>query len=71
MKRFGTTIILMTAVLAWTALWVDAQTGPVTFLVEQSRIDLGEIKSGTDAAATFTFHNEGTEDVKIIKAKPS
>lgn len=71
MKRFSTTIILMTAVLAFTALWADAQSGPVTFAVEEARIDLGDVKAGTDAVATFTFVNKGTEDVTIIKAKPS
>jgi len=39
--------------------------------VENPRIDVGEIKAGSDAVATFVFHNEGPTDVKIIKAKPS
>ena len=28
---------------------------------------VGEVKAGSDAVATFVFHNAGTEDVKIIK----
>lgn len=39
--------------------------------VEESRIDLGEIKAGTVAVGTFVFHNAGDIDVKIIRAKPS
>ena len=72
MKRSVATIILTIALLAVVAApWADAQTGPVTFAVEESRIDLGEIKAGTEAVATFTFRNTGAEDVRIIKAKPS
>jgi hypothetical protein len=48
-----------------------AQTAPVTFSVEEAQIDLGEVKAGTEAVATFTFVNQGTEDVRIIRAKPS
>ncbi len=41
------------------------------FRVENAKLDVGEIKGGQDAVATFIFHNNGTEPVKIIKAKPS
>jgi len=71
MKRFAATTILTVALLASVATWADAQSAPVTFSVENNQINLGEIKAGTDAVATFTFHNSGTEAVKIIKAKPS
>ncbi|MEE4272197.1 MAG: hypothetical protein V2I67_11010 [Thermoanaerobaculales bacterium] len=46
------------------------QVGPL-LTVEEPTIDLGEIKAGTDAVATFIFHNRGDVDVKIIRAKPS
>lgn len=68
MKRCATMMMLMA--LAW-ASTAGAQTAPVTFSVEEPRIDLGEVKAGTEAVATFTFVNQGTEDVRIIKAKPS
>ncbi len=71
MKRSGAMIILVTALLVLAASWADAQTGPVTFSVDEARIELGEIKAGTVAIATFTFQNAGQEDVTIIKAKPS
>jgi len=50
---------------------VEAQAVGPTFSVETNRIDLGEIKSGSEAVATFVFHNQGPEDVTIIRAKPS
>lgn len=71
MKR--TVLILM--VLAVTVVVavdrVEAETAGPTFTVENPKIDIGEIKAGDEAVATFVFHNNGTEDVKIIKAKPS
>jgi hypothetical protein len=57
--------------LGFAAIGLGAQTGGPTFKAESMRIDLGEIKSGTVAEATFVFHNEGTEDVRILRAKPS
>jgi hypothetical protein len=39
--------------------------------VEESDLDLGTIVAGTIATATFVFHNDGPEDVHIIRAKPS
>ena len=71
MKRCGAMIILVAALAFLAASWADAQAGPVTFTVDESRIELGEIKAGTEALAVFTFHNAGEEDVTIIKAKPS
>lgn len=67
--------VLMTALVLAAVLTVgglaEAQSGPPTFSVEKARIDLGKIKAGTVAEATFVFHNNGPDDVKIIKAKPS
>jgi hypothetical protein len=42
-----------------------------SFFVEQQRIDLGTVKAGEDAVATFVFRNTGDVPVKILKAKPS
>ena len=41
------------------------------FRVEKERLELGDVKAGTDAVATFVFHNSGEKPVRIIKAKPS
>ncbi len=39
--------------------------------VVNERLDLGDVKAGADAVATFVFHNSGRTPVRIIKAKPS
>lgn len=42
-----------------------------SFRVEEAELDLGTIVAGTVATATFLFHNDGPDDVRIIRAKPS
>jgi hypothetical protein len=41
------------------------------FRVEQASIDLGEVVAGSEAVAVFRFHNDGSSDVHIVRAKPS
>jgi len=48
-----------------------AETAAPVLRVEQSRIDLGELKAGETAVAVFTLHNHGDVPIKILKAKPS
>ena len=48
-----------------------AQDRQPSFWVEEAELDLGTIVAGTIATATFVFHNDGPEDVHIIRAKPS
>ncbi|MEJ2582516.1 MAG: hypothetical protein P8127_12915 [Acidobacteriota bacterium] len=45
--------------------------GNPSFRVESRELDLGTIVAGTVAEAVFVFHNDGPEDVHIIRAKPS
>ncbi len=45
--------------------------GNPLFRVESRELDLGTIVAGTVAEAVFVFHNDGTDDVHIIRAKPS
>jgi len=59
-------IVLLTAFPA-----VAAENAPGSFRVETAEVDLGTIIAGTTATATFVFHNDGPEDVHIIRAKPS
>lgn len=67
----GLTLMLLTVSMIVAVDRTDAQaTGP-TFSVEESRINVGEIKAGSEVVATFVFHNQGPTDVKIIRAKPS
>jgi hypothetical protein len=71
MKQAVVILVVLCAVMFAAADHVDAQaTGP-TFSVENPSIDIGEIKAGSEAVATFVFRNDGPTDVKIIKAKPS
>ena len=42
-----------------------------SFWVEEAHLDLGTIVAGTVATATFVFHNDGPDDIHIIRAKPS
>jgi len=48
-----------------------AQDSEPSFRVEEAALDLGTIVAGTVATATFVFHNDGPDDVHIIRAKPS
>jgi len=42
-----------------------------SFRIEEAELDLGTIVAGNIATATFVFHNDGPDDVHIIRAKPS
>jgi hypothetical protein len=42
-----------------------------TFWVEKEMVDAGVVLAGREAEATFVFHNDGDQPVKIIKAKPT
>lgn len=71
MKRIAwLSMLVVLMVLALAGTGVAQQTG-VTFKVEEPRLDLGDVKSGSEAVATFVFHNTGDADVRILKAKPS
>jgi type IV secretory pathway VirB2 component (pilin) len=48
-----------------------AQDPQPSFRVEEAHLDIGTIVAGTIARATFVFHNDGPDDVNIIRAKPS
>jgi hypothetical protein len=41
------------------------------FRVENADLDLGRVKAGEIASATFVFRNDGPSDVRILKAAPS
>jgi hypothetical protein len=71
MKQTVLALALLSVVMVAIVDCVEAQSSGPTFTVENPRINVGEIKAGSDAVATFVFHNEGPADVKIIKAKPS
>jgi len=71
MKRGVVTFVVAAVALVPLTGGVAADTASVPFKVEQARLNLGDIRAGTEAVATFVFHNDGQEDVKILRAKPS
>ena len=71
MRRQLVTMMLLTAAVVVVAGGSVGQAGGPALTVEQARIDLGEIRAGTDAVATFVFRNSGPTDVRILRAKPS
>jgi hypothetical protein len=75
MTRFLTCLFAATTMasagLAGAQTPTPRQPGEPMLTVEAARIDLGEIAAGADAVATYTFHNRGGEEVRIIRAKPS
>ncbi|MCK5378619.1 MAG: hypothetical protein KAJ78_04410 [Acidobacteria bacterium] len=77
MKRFQwaallTVLVVMAAVpsVAFTDT-EQAEKGAKGFWVEKAHIDMDPVAAGTDAVATYVFHNDTDKEVKIIKAKPS
>ncbi len=48
-----------------------AEDAAPSFYAEQTHLDLGTVVAGEVVTATFVFHNEGSEDVKILRAAPS
>jgi len=71
MKRSVLTLVLLSVIVVAIGHQVEAQSSGPALTVENPKIDIGEIKAGSDAVATFVFHNNGPNDVQIIKAKPS
>jgi hypothetical protein len=72
-RRLRAVVVAATLVTVLTAVSpaqevVDASP---SFRVEESHLDLGTVVAGAVATATFVFHNDGPEDVRIIRAKPS
>ena len=71
MQREFVTIMLVAMATVCVANDATPPAAVPVLTVEQPRIDLGEIKAGTDAVATFIFHNTGPTDIRITRAKPS
>ena len=53
------------------ALPAVAEDERASLWVEEASLDLGTVVAGESATATFVFHNDGPEDVNIIRAAPS
>jgi len=67
--------VALAAALVFVSFFVThfaiAEDSRSPFRVEEAELDLGTIVAGTIATATFVFHNDGPDDVHIIRAKPS
>ena len=74
MTRHSRAVALATALsfiaIAPTLCFPEEDAEP-TFWVESPELELGTVVAGSVATATFVFHNDGPEDVHIIRAKPS
>jgi hypothetical protein len=53
------------------AHFTDAEDAKTSFWVEEPNKDLGTVVAGESVTAAFVFHNDGPDDVNIIRAKPS
>ena len=71
MQRGSSVVVMMVLCLLFTGGSSSDETPAAAFRVEEARLDLGTVKSGSEAVAVFTFHNTGDKDVRIIRAKPS
>ncbi len=71
--RFGTvlTVVVLFCAVASAPPVVAQDEGKTLFWVENSTVEIGKVIAGRPASATFLFHNDGPEDVHIIRAKPS
>ena len=71
MKRHFCAVALAAA-LVFVSIFVThfatAEESEPLFRVEEAELDLGTIVAGTIATATFVFHNDGPDDVHIIRA---
>lgn len=64
--RLGLTVMLCAA-----SLLPSTARGGAGLRVDSQVRELGEVKAGTAAVATFVFHNDGDRDVTILRATPS
>jgi hypothetical protein len=74
MKRPARAVAMAVALLTisvFTAHALEANGSRLSFRVEEAELDLGTVVAGKIVTATFIFHNDGAEDVHIIRAKPS
>ena len=74
MERYVCAVVMTAALVmipaaATTAL--EGVDGEPSLRVEEADLDLGTVVAGDVATATFVFHNDGPDDVHIIRAKPS
>ena len=71
----GRRVVALAAALVCAQMAADvtasAEDEKASFWVEKTHLDLGTVVAGETANATFVFHNDGADDVHIIRATPS
>ncbi len=70
-SMFIMALMVLSAAAATFSFSKTTQPKESSFRVDKAKVDLGNIKAGTDAVATFVFKNSGDVPVKILRAKPS
>ena len=71
MKRIS--VILVTAFVLWAAAGLSSQRPPEKIpkvVMASTSYDFGMVKSGTPLRHTFSFKNEGTDDLRILFVTP-
>jgi hypothetical protein len=61
---------LTVGLLAATVLAAQVAKGSA-LRVENDTIDVGKVIGGQPALATYVFHNDGSTDIRILRASPS
>jgi len=64
-------IVLAGSLSAMPASGFAAETSKRVVRVENSRLDLGDVKAGTEGVGTFILHNDGDSEMRVLHAKPS
>jgi len=63
-------VVLILALLVAPALGSE-EAGTAVLRVAETSLQLEPVVAGQTVLATFVFHNDGPEDIHIIRAKPS
>ena len=62
--------VFFSVVMAVTNTSIAEDAAP-SFYAEQTHLDLGTVVAGEVVPAIFVFRNEGSQDVRILRATPS
>jgi hypothetical protein len=62
--------VLFLTLMALSNTSIAEDPGP-SFYAEQTHLDLGTVVAGEVVPAIFVFRNEGSKDVRILRATPS
>jgi len=69
--------VVVSALLALAAAGVSGAGDPAwgslksKLVAEPSSVDVGKVRAGEDAVATFTLHNPTAREIRILAAHPS